>query len=76
MSHTELKHMRVNPIPVITKDPESVRSAVKALTEGYETLTRQRGEFGDWAVTFTDLVELGLITKEQALEHVAYRRGL
>lgn len=76
MTHTGSKHMRVNPIPPLTKDPKSIENAVKALSEGYETLTRQRGEVGDWAVTFTDLVELGLITEEQANEHVAHRRGL
>lgn len=76
MTHTSRPHMRVLPIPPITTDPKSLKDAVTALTEGYETITRQRGELGDWAVTFMDLVELGLITLEQANEHVATRRGL
>jgi hypothetical protein len=76
MTHTGQKHMRVTPIPPVTKDSKSLEKAVVALTEGYETLTRQRGEKGDWAVTFQDLVELEVITEEQANEHIAHRRGL
>lgn len=76
MTHTGAKHFRPIPIPPVTSDSKSVTNAVKALTEGYETITRQRGDKGSWMVTFTDLVELGVITEEQANEHIALRRGV
>lgn len=76
MTHRGVKHFNALPIPPVTSDPKSVTDAVKALTEGYETMTRQRGDKGSWMVTFTDLVELGVITEEQANEHVARTRGL
>lgn len=76
MAHTQEKHFRPIPIPPVTNDPKSVVDAVKALTEGYETISRQRGDKGSWMVTFTDLVEMGVITEEQANEHLAHRRGI
>jgi len=75
-AHTSQRHFRPVPIPPITSDPTSVTEAVKALTEGYETISRQRGDKGSWLVTFTDLVELGLVTEQQANEHIAKRRGI
>ena len=76
MTQTAKQHMRVLPIPPLTKDPKSIENAIKALTEGYELLTRQRGEKGDWAVSLVDLIETGLLSEEQVNEHIAHRRGL
>jgi len=72
----QTKKFRPIPIPPVTSDPKSIPDAVKALTEGYETISRQRGTKASWLVTFTDLVELGLITEEQANEYLANIRGL
>lgn len=76
MAHTLQKHFRPIPIPPITSDPKSITDAVVALTEGYETISRQRGDKGSWMVTFVDLIEMGVITEQQANEHLAARRGV
>lgn len=76
MTNTVKQHFRPVPIPPLTKDPKSIENAIKALTEAIETLTRQRGDLGSWAVTFTDITELGLVTEQEVNEHIAHRRGL
>jgi len=50
-------------IPDPGNTPEGVREAVKAMKQSVETLTRQRGlgRKVDAAVTWQDLVDLGLI---------------
>lgn len=76
MAQVFQKHFRPVPIPPVTSDPKSVTDAVVALTEGYETISRQRGDKGSWMVTFGDLVELGVISEEQANEYLAIGRGV
>jgi len=52
-------------IPEPVANVESVRSTCAALKEGQEILTRSRGDRTMSAVTWQDLLALGLITKEQ-----------
>lgn len=52
-------------IPDPTTDPISLRQATLALKEGFEILTHQRKNAGVSAVTWDDLVALGLITQAQ-----------
>lgn len=75
MALTTDRKFRPIPIEPVTSEPKSVPTAVKQLTEGYETISRQRGTKASWLVTFVDLVELGLITEEQANEYAARLRG-
>jgi len=49
-------------VPEPTEDARSLRTAIMALKELVETLAGQRGKPYDVAVTFGDLVQLGLIT--------------
>jgi len=53
------------PIPDPTSDPVALRNAAVALKETAEILTRQRGDRSLSAVTWQDLVELGLILPSQ-----------
>ena len=52
-------------VPDPTTDPVSLRNASVALKEIAETLTQQRGNRAFAAVTWQDLVELGLILPSQ-----------
>ena len=52
-------------IPVPTQDPASLRATVAAIKDLVEDLSGQRGTVGDSAVTFNDLVRLGLIERER-----------
>lgn len=75
MAHIKNKFRSI-PIPPVTSEPHKpMPDAVRALTEGYETITRQRGSMESWLVTFDDLVEMGLITEEKAHEYVTSIRG-
>jgi hypothetical protein len=47
------------------EDLGSLRTAVAALKDLVEDLSGQRGTVGDSAVTFNDLVRLGLIERER-----------
>ena len=61
--------MSRRPIQVTIPTPEaethSLYSAVMALKELTEGLAGHRGTLSDIAVTWQDLIDLGLITKEQ-----------
>ena len=48
-----------------TTDPASLRDSVLNLKEATEMLTRQRGDPAASAITWADLVNLGIITKDQ-----------
>lgn len=48
-----------------TTDTNSLRDAAVAVKEGYEILTRQRGDPLMSAVTWGDLVALGLVTADK-----------
>lgn len=52
-------------IPEPVANVESVRSTCAALKEGQEILTRIRGDRSASAVTWQDLLALGLITQAQ-----------
>lgn len=52
-------------VPDPISDVNSLRLSVLALKEGQEILTRQRGTRSTSAVTWDDLVDLGLITPAQ-----------
>lgn len=54
-----------NAIPDPGSSPESLRQSVLALKESMEVLTRQRKPVGAGAVTWDDLVSLGLILPSQ-----------
>jgi hypothetical protein len=56
---------RYPPIPDPSADPVALRSTALALKETAEILTRQRGDRAKSAVTWDDLVELGLILPSQ-----------
>ena len=64
--------------PVAISDVEpnipSLYQAVTRLKEGYEYLSRQRGESSRWPVTFQDLIDMGVITEEQMNEQLQRRR--
>lgn len=49
-------------VPEPTEDVRSLRASVMALKEVVEVLAGQRGKAYDVAVTFGDLVQLGLIS--------------
>lgn len=53
-------------IPLPTTDPASVHAALLAVKAGVESLAGQRGAATSRAVTFRDLIALGLITEVQA----------
>lgn len=57
--------LRYPPIPDSTTDPASLRATDLAIKETLEILTRQRGDPLLAAVTWGDLVALGLITSAQ-----------
>jgi hypothetical protein len=57
------RHQAVIPVPY--EDLGSLRTAVAALKDLVEDLSGQRGTVGDSAVTFNDLVRLGLIERER-----------
>lgn len=50
-------------IPEPNLKPESLRDSVLAIKQTVEIHTGQRGKKADTAVTWQDLVDLGLITK-------------
>jgi hypothetical protein len=52
-------------IPYPVEDLASLRSATAALKEVVEIITQQRGSVANSAVTWQDLVNLGLITTAQ-----------
>lgn len=52
-------------IPDPTSDPVALRSTALTLKETVEILTRQRGDRTISAVTWQDLVDLGLILPSQ-----------
>ena len=52
-------------IPDPTTAPEALRTTSMALKEGYEILSRQRGDRSMSAVSWQDLVSLGLIKPSQ-----------
>ena len=56
---------KYNPIPEPTNDPTQLRLSVQALKQGFEMLTHQRKNALNAAVTWDDLVKLGLITAAQ-----------
>ena len=57
--------VRYPSIPAPSADPVNLRTCVLALKEVSETLTLQRGSPLDAAVTWQDLIDLGLITPSQ-----------
>lgn len=63
MSEQFRRHQAAIPVPY--EDLGSLRTAVAALKDLVEDLSGQRGTVGDSAVTFNDLVRLGLIERER-----------
>jgi hypothetical protein len=61
-------------VPEVQPTIESLYQAVTRLKEGYEYLSRQRGQAARWPVTFQDLIDMGLITVEQMNEQISRRR--
>jgi hypothetical protein len=57
--------VRYPAIPHPTADPAALQKSVLALKEIAETLTQQRGDRSLSAVTWQDLVNLGLILPSQ-----------
>ncbi len=57
--------IRYPSVPSPTLDVASLREAVAALKEVVEILTQQRGLPANSAVTWQDLVNLGIITSSQ-----------
>lgn len=52
-------------IPEPSKDPEALRLTTQSLKEGVEILSGQRGTKHNAAVTWQDLVDLGIILPSQ-----------
>jgi hypothetical protein len=65
--------LRYPAIPNPSADPIALRSTGIALKETVETLTLQRGSPLNAAVTWQDLVNLGLITAAQVPTKLASR---
>jgi hypothetical protein len=65
--------IRRRAIPDVLPNIDSHNNALKALAEGYQQLSGQRGVPLGWAVTFGDLVDMGLVTEQQVLEQIATR---
>lgn len=61
-------------IPDVQPDTNSLYQAVVRLKEGYENLSRQRGDHSRWPVTFQDLIDMGVITEGQMHEQLRRRR--
>jgi hypothetical protein len=61
-------------IPEVRPNIDSLYQATTRLKEGYEYLSRQRGESARWPVTFQDLIDMGVITEAQMNEQVQRRR--
>lgn len=52
-------------IPDPSSDVDSLRITALAVKEGLEIITRQRGDRGNSAVTWNDLLALGIVTAAQ-----------
>lgn len=57
-------------IPEPYETISSIRVATQAIKEGVEMLSGQRGDADDCAVTWGDLIRLGLIKKDQVPKDV------
>jgi len=68
------KSTRPIAISDVRPDVNSLYQAVIGLKEGYENLSRQRGNSMRWPVTFQDLIDMGVVTQEQVNEQLARRR--
>jgi hypothetical protein len=53
-------------VPFPLPEPKALQASVAALKEGLEVLSGQRGTPDNRALTVQDLVDLGLITTDQA----------
>ena len=61
-------------VPDMQPTVESMYQGIIRLKEGYENLSRQRGEPSRWPVTFQDLIDMEVITQEQMNEQLRRRR--
>lgn len=61
-------------VPDIQPTLDSLFEAAKSLKEGYENLSRQRGDQTRWPATFQDLIDMGVVTQEQVNEQIRRRR--
>ena len=61
-------------IPEIKPTIDSVYEAAQRLKEGYENLSRQRGQNFTWPVTFQDLIDMGVITQADMHAQLQRRR--
>jgi hypothetical protein len=61
-------------IPDVQLELNSIYDAVIRLKEGYENLSRQRGQNFTWPVTYQDLIDMGVITTAQMNEQLQRRR--
>ena len=61
-------------IPEVKPDVNSIYEATQRLKEGYENLSRQRGQNFTWPVTFQDLIDMGVISKADMDAQLQRRR--
>lgn len=61
-------------VPDVQPNTDSLYQAVLRIKEGYENLSRQRGDPSRWPVTFQDLIDMEVITTEQMNEQLRRRR--
>lgn len=71
---TVVKTSRAVAVPDIQPTIDSLYQAAVRLKEGYEYLSRQRGDPVRWPVTFQDLIDMGVVTQEQVNEQFQRRR--
>lgn len=69
------KQRRLPTIPEPSATVESLHATVRALKEAVELLAGQRGDARDIAVTWGDLMDQNLVTKEQVPKDVGSRRA-
>lgn len=71
---TKAKVSRPVAIPDVHLELASIYQAVARLKEGYEGLSRQRGDNFTWPVTFQDLIDMGVITEADMNAQLLRRR--
>ena len=61
------RNPNVPPIPAVFAEPNALAASCDRMREGVESLSGQRGPPINRAVTFNDLITLGLIGQDQVV---------
>ena len=68
------RNTRPAAVPDVKPDIMSMFDAVLRLKEGYEIMSRQRGDNFMWPVTFQDLIDMGVISETEMNAQLQRRR--